>query len=136
MARATGLAGTKQVKFARTSINDKRRAFGDDITNTERKSSKSSRTLDDLLRAPLPSILAERTYSKMPLKKAMHEIPVPGIGFRSVFIFSHTSSNLDTEDVEIGRADVRRRKISDFIAEESLKFSRCASFLRLLRLTR
>ncbi|KAL5528956.1 hypothetical protein ACEPAG_4930 [Sanghuangporus baumii] len=59
---ATKGRASKKVKFDKPFLIERKRKFGNDITNE--KMVKKPRTIDDMLKAPLPPIVAERKITR------------------------------------------------------------------------
>ncbi|KAL5490587.1 hypothetical protein ACEPAI_5420 [Sanghuangporus weigelae] len=75
----------KKVKFDKPFLIESKRKFGNDITNE--KMMKKLRTIDDMLKAPLPPIVAERKITRRSAKQATSPVLPAG----------------NISDIEIGR---------------------------------
>ncbi|KAL5533406.1 hypothetical protein ACEPAF_5182 [Sanghuangporus sanghuang] len=76
---------SKKVKFDKPFLIERKRKFGNDITNE--KMVKKPRTIDDMLKAPLPPIVAERKITRRPAKQTTSPVLPAG----------------NVSDIEIGR---------------------------------
>ncbi|KAL5511932.1 hypothetical protein ACEPAH_5150 [Sanghuangporus vaninii] len=76
---------SKKVKFGKPFLIERKRKLGNDITNE--KMAKKPRTIDDMLKAPLPPIVAEKKITRRSAKQATSSVLPAG----------------NVSDIEIGR---------------------------------
>ena len=78
-------AGRKKVQCDKPFLIERKRKFGNDITNG--KVAKKMRTIDDMLKAPLPPIVTEKRGAGRPAKRAILSTP-SGTRFRTARVLT------------------------------------------------
>lgn len=107
------LASNKNDRFENTFLIERKRKFADDISNLERKTKavksnmNQKRTIDEMLRAPLPPIVLGQQKGRSGRHPGKTSQKLLAHGATSVLSaaseISCVGPNIDIEDVEVGR---------------------------------